>query len=62
MQLAIQNRVIAPALADKAGTGIKPPLMVRLINAVPVLRRIPGQLIGIGVQPEHIESPALPPA
>jgi hypothetical protein len=30
---------------------------MRLFDAVPPLRRIPGRLIGLGVRPEHIETP-----
>ena len=62
LQVMIQNRVIAPALASTAGTEIAPPWPIRLFNAVPVLRRIPARLIGLGMQPEHISSPELPPA
>lgn len=55
LQLLIQNRVIAGALA---GTGdARPPLFMRLLNALPFLRGIPGRLIGLGVRPEHVETP-----
>jgi 2-polyprenyl-6-methoxyphenol hydroxylase-like FAD-dependent oxidoreductase len=40
LQLMVQNRVIAPTL--------------RLISKVPMLQRIPGRLIGLGVRPEHV--------
>jgi hypothetical protein len=29
------------------------------MNAVPLLRRIPARLLGLGVRPEHIRSPEL---
>jgi 2-polyprenyl-6-methoxyphenol hydroxylase-like FAD-dependent oxidoreductase len=56
IQLFLQNRIIAAALAGKET--LTPPLAVRLIAAVPWLRRIPARLIGLGVQPEHV-APAL---
>jgi hypothetical protein len=30
---------------------------MRIIDALPVLRRIPGRLIGMGVRPEHVRTP-----
>jgi hypothetical protein len=40
------------------GTGkIKPPWMVKLFIHVPLLRRLPARLIGIGVRPERVTSP-----
>jgi hypothetical protein len=35
---------------------VKPPLLLRLIAATPLLRRIPAYVIGIGVRPEHIRT------
>ena len=55
LQLAIQNRVIAPALFGKGE--FKPPLILRLIASVPGLNRIPARLMGLGVRPEHVETP-----
>jgi 2-polyprenyl-6-methoxyphenol hydroxylase-like FAD-dependent oxidoreductase len=55
LQLAIQNRIISPALAGVARP--HPPLMFRLFNAIPVLRRIPARFIGLGIRPEHIHTP-----
>jgi hypothetical protein len=34
-----------------------PPLAMRLIDRLPLLRRIPGRLIGLGIRPEHIGTP-----
>jgi 2-polyprenyl-6-methoxyphenol hydroxylase-like FAD-dependent oxidoreductase len=55
LQLLIQNSVISDVLneTDEA----KPPLAMRVIDALPILRRIPGRLIGLGVRPEHIRTP-----
>ena len=33
------------------------PLPVRLLGRVPLLRRIPARLIGLGVRPEHVRTP-----
>jgi len=51
LQIQIQNRLITRALA---GTVIRPPFFVRLLNWFPVLARIPARLIGLGFRPEHI--------
>lgn len=52
MQILVQNNLIKQALSSKAA--VKPPLMVRLFDKVPFLRRIPARIIGLGVRPEHI--------
>jgi 2-polyprenyl-6-methoxyphenol hydroxylase-like FAD-dependent oxidoreductase len=54
IQLALQNTLIAPALA---GAASRPPLPIRLFDRFPSLRRIPSRLIGLGVRPEHVKSP-----
>ncbi len=56
MQLFLQNRMIAPTLAGTRP--LRPPWPVRLLNAVPLLRRIPARLLGMGVQPEHVRTKA----
>ena len=55
LQLIVQRRVIAPVLSGTKQ--VKPPLLLRLIAATPLLRRIPAYIIGIGVRPEHIWIP-----
>jgi 2-polyprenyl-6-methoxyphenol hydroxylase-like FAD-dependent oxidoreductase len=55
LQLLIQNSVIAETLSETDAA--KPPLAMRIIDALPVLRRIPGRLIGMGVRPEHVRTP-----
>jgi 2-polyprenyl-6-methoxyphenol hydroxylase-like FAD-dependent oxidoreductase len=54
IQLAIQNQVIRRVLA--ADKPFNPPLALRLLDAIPLLRRLPARLIGIGVRPEHIRT------
>jgi 2-polyprenyl-6-methoxyphenol hydroxylase-like FAD-dependent oxidoreductase len=56
IQVAIQKRVIAPVLG--ASRPIRPPLAVRLLAQVPLLRRIPARLVGLGIRPEHVATPA----
>ena len=58
LQLAVQNGIIGPALAE---TGVlKPPLVLRLMTRVPILNRIPGRLIGLGIRPEHVRTREVP--
>ena len=54
-QLA-QDRIIGAVLRPGASfTG--PPWPVRLLNRFPLLRRIPGRIIGLGVRRERVTSP-----
>ena len=55
VQLALQRCVIGRVLGSTAP--LTPPLALRLIAAVPFLRRIPARLIGMGFRPEHVETP-----
>ncbi len=57
MQVAVQNNIIAPALA---GTGeVKVPFPVTLMQWFPILRRLPARLVGTGVRPEHVQTKAV---
>ena len=58
LQLAVQRRVIASVLATRGA--LRPPLFFRLLARLPVLRRLPARLVGVGVRPEHVHSPAQP--
>jgi 2-polyprenyl-6-methoxyphenol hydroxylase-like FAD-dependent oxidoreductase len=65
-QVFIQKRVIARVLGagglDAGDTGpagqaaTRPPLLLRLFSSFPVLQRIPGRLVGMGVRPEHVRT------
>jgi 2-polyprenyl-6-methoxyphenol hydroxylase-like FAD-dependent oxidoreductase len=55
IQLTMQNRIIGPALQGTREP--KPPLLFKLFNAFPRLRRIPGRLLALGIQPEHVQTP-----
>jgi 2-polyprenyl-6-methoxyphenol hydroxylase-like FAD-dependent oxidoreductase len=59
LQLFIQNRVISNVLALK--TRPSAPFAVKLLDWLPVLRRIPARLLGLGFRPEHVRTPQLPP-
>jgi 2-polyprenyl-6-methoxyphenol hydroxylase-like FAD-dependent oxidoreductase len=55
IQLTMQNRIIGPALqSTRAPT---PPLLFKLFDAFPILRRIPARLLALGIQPEHVQTP-----
>jgi 2-polyprenyl-6-methoxyphenol hydroxylase-like FAD-dependent oxidoreductase len=53
MQVFIQNRAIRPFIAGQRQIR-KLPLPFALLNRFPILRRIPGRLVGMGFRPEHI--------
>ena len=55
IQLAMQNQIIRRALASTQKP--KPPLLLKLFDMIPLLRRIPGRLLAVGVLPEHIHTP-----
>jgi hypothetical protein len=42
-----------------AGQALQAPLVLRLFSKFAPLRRIPARLIGMGVRPEHVRSPAI---
>jgi 2-polyprenyl-6-methoxyphenol hydroxylase-like FAD-dependent oxidoreductase len=56
LQLVVQKRVIGRVLGGAGGGAL--PLPLRLLAAFPPLRRIPARLIGLGVRPEHVRTPA----
>ena len=60
LQVALQRRVIARVLGDTVRP-VKPPLAIRLFTLFPVLRRIPARLVGLGIRPEHVRTPAVAP-
>lgn len=56
IQRAVQDRIVAPLLAGSAPM-TSPPLAARIVDRLPLLRRIPALIVGLGVRPEHIRSP-----
>ncbi|HEX3939310.1 MAG TPA: FAD-dependent oxidoreductase [Xanthobacteraceae bacterium] len=59
LQLTIQKRIISRVLGMESGRRPKPPLLFKLFNVLPVLRRIPARLLGVGIRPEHIRTPEI---
>jgi 2-polyprenyl-6-methoxyphenol hydroxylase-like FAD-dependent oxidoreductase len=57
LQLLVQRRVIHPVLAGSTPLGV--PLPLRALARFPRLRRLPGRLIGLGIRPEHVQTPAV---
>ena len=55
LQLVLQRQVIADVLGE-AGP-VRPPLLLRLFDAWPLLRRLPSRAIGLGLRPEHVATP-----
>jgi 2-polyprenyl-6-methoxyphenol hydroxylase-like FAD-dependent oxidoreductase len=54
LQILMQDRVITPLLSGQKS--VRAPLFLRLAHRFPVLRRLPGRLIGMGVRPERPDS------
>jgi 2-polyprenyl-6-methoxyphenol hydroxylase-like FAD-dependent oxidoreductase len=57
VQVAVQNNVVAPTLKSRGE--LKPPLLLKLLDAMPILASLPAYAVGIGIRPEHIRSPAV---
>ena len=57
MQVVAQNNIVSAALKP-GGKPLRVPLVVRLITAVPWLQGITARFVGLGVRPEHVQSPA----
>ena len=56
MQVVVQNNIVSAAL--KPGNApLKAPLVMRLLTAVPWLQGITARFVGLGVRPEHVQSP-----
>ena len=58
LQILVQNNIIGPALR---GRRPKAPLFMKMLQW-PLLRRIPGRLLALGIRPEHIRIPQVAPA
>jgi 2-polyprenyl-6-methoxyphenol hydroxylase-like FAD-dependent oxidoreductase len=59
LQLTIQRRIISRVLEIHERP--KPPLFLKLFGVFPILRRIPARLVGIGIRPEHVQTPEMAP-
>jgi 2-polyprenyl-6-methoxyphenol hydroxylase-like FAD-dependent oxidoreductase len=58
VQVMVQNRILAPALKKRAPIR-RLPLVLKLLNSWPVLRRIPARIVAIGFRPEHVKTPVM---
>jgi len=57
LQDAAQRRIVGRLLVRGEGP-VKPALALRLLERMPMLRRVPAALIGFGYRAEHVRSPA----
>jgi 2-polyprenyl-6-methoxyphenol hydroxylase-like FAD-dependent oxidoreductase len=55
LQVLIHDRFITRTLRSGRRPGL--PWLARLVRAVPLLRRVPARVIGIGFRPEHVATP-----
>jgi len=53
-QVFVQNRIIAPTLSS--GGELRVPFVLRLMQWLPFLRRLPARVIAMGVRPEHVHT------
>jgi 2-polyprenyl-6-methoxyphenol hydroxylase-like FAD-dependent oxidoreductase len=60
VQVAVQDEVLAPVLAGTSAPS-RLPLPVQLLQRLPLLRRLPARLVGIGVRPERVRTQPMPP-
>jgi 2-polyprenyl-6-methoxyphenol hydroxylase-like FAD-dependent oxidoreductase len=55
VQVIVQDKLLSPALSSNERP--RPPIVMRLIRWLPILRRIPARVVGLGVRPEHVSTP-----
>jgi 2-polyprenyl-6-methoxyphenol hydroxylase-like FAD-dependent oxidoreductase len=56
MQVVVQNNIVNAALKP-GNQPLKVPFVMRLLTAVPWLQGITARFVGLGVRPEHVQSP-----
>jgi 2-polyprenyl-6-methoxyphenol hydroxylase-like FAD-dependent oxidoreductase len=56
LQVVVQDRILGRVLASDAP--LRVPLAVKILGRYQWLQRIPARVVGIGVRPEHVRSPA----
>ncbi len=56
-QRTVHENLLRPVISGEGGLPGRPPLPLRVLDRYPLLRRIPGYLIGHGVRQEHVRSP-----
>jgi 2-polyprenyl-6-methoxyphenol hydroxylase-like FAD-dependent oxidoreductase len=55
VQVKVQNNIIVPTLGREGP--IKTPFALRLVSRFAPLRQLLGRLVGMGVRPEHVQTP-----
>jgi len=55
LQLLVHNRILSPALTSE--TPFKAPWIVKLLDKIALLRRIPARVVGLGFRLEHVTAP-----
>jgi len=55
LQLVVQDNVIKNVLGSSKALSV--PWGLKLLEKLPVLRRIPARLLGLGFRPEHVKTP-----
>jgi 2-polyprenyl-6-methoxyphenol hydroxylase-like FAD-dependent oxidoreductase len=60
LQVMAQNRFAQPVL--RSTKPLEVPWALRLLDRTPLLQRIPARIVGVGVRPEHVQSPSAPVA
>ena len=56
MQVVVQNNIVSAALKP-GNRPLKAPFVMRLVTAIPWLQGITARFVGLGVRPEHVQSP-----
>jgi 2-polyprenyl-6-methoxyphenol hydroxylase-like FAD-dependent oxidoreductase len=59
LQVLVQNNVIEKVL--KSAKPLTPPWPLKILDRSPWLQTLPARLVGVGVRPEHVHSPAAAP-
>jgi len=54
IQLIMQNQIVRRVLSGTERP--KPPFLLKVLDRIPLLQRIPGRLLAVGVRPEHIHT------
>jgi 2-polyprenyl-6-methoxyphenol hydroxylase-like FAD-dependent oxidoreductase len=57
IQVAVQEQVLSRTLKGERSLALS--LVIWLTRHLPIVRRIPARLVGMGVRPEHIRSPEI---
>ena len=58
MQVAMQNNVLVRVMGSRSESDLQVPLPMRVLTAMPALQRLFARLLGMGIRPEHVHSPA----